>query len=175
MHLNLMGVQESRASEGMSVKQGVLRLCSGHSQGRWGVELWVNLLQPFAYIKKTALFFRKQDFHVAFRDPRRLLVHISNAHFQSWCFVAHAPQSGISMTERQTWWDARRDLLLRILLADEPLFSALMQMLRPAHQMGFRFSRLVSVTPVGPSFYVTSWMHLSFVSPLPVTATRAQQ
>ena len=78
MHLNLMGVQESRASEGMSVKQGVLRLCSGHSQGRWGVELWVHLLQPFAYIKKTALFFRKQDFHVAFRDPRRF----AGAHFQ---------------------------------------------------------------------------------------------
>ena len=40
-NLNIMGVQESRSSEGVSKKQGVLRLCSGHAHGKWGVELWI--------------------------------------------------------------------------------------------------------------------------------------
>lgn len=117
-----MGVQESRSSEGVSKKQGVLRLCSGQAHGKWGVELWVNLQQPFAHIKKTALLFRPQDFHVAHRDPRRLLVHIHNAHFSSWCLVAHAPQSGIAMRERQAWWEETTGILHKYLIAAEPLF-----------------------------------------------------
>ncbi|CAL1127063.1 unnamed protein product [Cladocopium goreaui] len=121
-NLNIMGVQESRSSEGVSKKQGVLRLCSGQAHGKWGVELWVNLQQPFAHIKKTALLFRPQDFHVAHRDPRRLLVHIHNAHFSSWCLVAHAPQSGIAMRERQAWWEETTGILHKYLIAAEPLF-----------------------------------------------------
>ena len=115
LHLNFIGIQEARSSEGVSVKQGVLRLCSGGLQGKWGVELWINLQQPFAHIKKTALFFRKQDFHVAHRDHRRLLVRIQNDHFQSWCLVAHAPQSGIALGDRQAWWDETKEILLRSL------------------------------------------------------------
>ena len=121
-HLNFVGIQEARSSEGVSTKQGVLRLCSGHAQGKWGLELWVNLHQPFAHIKKAALFFRKQDFHVAHRDPRRLLVHIRNDYFTSWCLVAHAPQSGIAMTNRKQWWEETRSILHKYLLANEPLF-----------------------------------------------------
>ena len=60
LHLNIIGIQETRSSEGASLKQGILRLCSGSLQGKWGVELWINLHQPFAHIKKTPLFFRRQ-------------------------------------------------------------------------------------------------------------------
>ena len=125
LHLNLLGIQESRASEGVSVKQGVLRLCSGSLQGKWGVELWINLQQPFAHIQKTALFFRKQDFHVAHRDPRRLLVRIQNDHFQSWCLVAHAPQSGIAFGDRQIWWDETKEILHRSLFPGEQFFMCI--------------------------------------------------
>lgn len=136
MNLNLLGLQESRSAEGVSVKQGVFRLCSGHSKGRWGVELWVNLQQPFAYIKKKALFFRAQDFHVAHRDPRHLLVHIHHMHFTSWCLVAHAPQSGIPMKDRQNWWDETREILIKYLSADEPLFACIDANAAPGTQDG---------------------------------------
>ena len=125
LHLNIIGIQESRSSEGVSVKQGVLRLCSGSLQGKWGVELWINLQQPFAHIKKTALFFRKQDFHVAHRDPRRLLVRIHNDHFQSWCLVAHAPQSGITLADRQGWWEETKEILLRSLFPGGQFFMCI--------------------------------------------------
>lgn len=125
MHLNFLGVQEARSSEGTSLKQGILRFCSGGLNGKWGVEFWVNLQQPFAHIRKTAIFFRKQDFHVAYRDPRRILVHIRNDHFSSWCMVAHAPQSGIAMRERQNWWEETRDILHRNLIEGDQLFMCL--------------------------------------------------
>lgn len=122
LHLNLLGIQEARSAEGMSQKQGILRLCSGSQQGRWGVELWINLRQPFAHIKKTGVYFQKSDFHVTYRDPRRLLVHVNNAHFQAWCLVAHAPQSGTPMQDRQDWWSQTRDILLRSMGTGEQLF-----------------------------------------------------
>lgn len=122
LRLNLLGIQEARSAEGMSQKQGVLRLCSGSQQGKWGVELWANLHQPYAYIKKTGLCFHKSDFHVTHRDARRLLVHINTAHLQVWCFVAHAPQSGIALSERQIWWLDTRDILLRYIGTGEQLF-----------------------------------------------------
>ena len=122
LRLNLLGLQEARSDEGMSQKQGVLRLCSGSERGCWGVELWVNLLQPFAYVNKKGICFQKKDFHVAHRDARRLLVNINNAHFQAWCLVAHAPQSGTPMLDRQTWWQTTSDLLERHVGAGEQLF-----------------------------------------------------
>ena len=125
LHLNIIGIQETRFSEGASLKQGILRLCSGSLQGKWGVELWINLHQPFAHIKKTPLFFRRQDFHVAHRDPRRLLVHIQNEHFRSWCLVAHAPQSGIALRDRQTWWEETREIILRFMHAGEQFFMCI--------------------------------------------------
>ena len=71
--LNLMGIQEARTPEGLSLKHGVLRLCSGSLQGQGGVELWVHLSQPYAYRGRKAILFQKRDFHVAHRDFRRLI------------------------------------------------------------------------------------------------------
>ena len=51
LHLNFLGLQETRSEEGASLQHGVFRMSSGCSQGQGGVELWCNLHQPFASLR----------------------------------------------------------------------------------------------------------------------------
>ena len=87
-------------------------MSSGAANGKWGVELWINLQQPFATVKRKHLCFQKGDFHVAHRDPRRFVVDIKNNYLAFWCMVVHTPQSGLPLGERQRWWTETNGLLL---------------------------------------------------------------
>ena len=105
-------------------KKHVLGLCSGSSRGNFSVELWVNLEQPFAWIHRQPIRFQKSNFHVAHRDPRRLLVRVHNDWLLFGCVVLHAPQSGQSLDLREDWgWNETRTLLLRFVEPQEFLIS----------------------------------------------------
>ena len=123
--LNLLGIQEARTQEGLSLKHGVLRLCSGSLQGQGGVELWVNLGQPFAHRGKRAILFQKRDFHVAHRDPQRLLVRIQNDQIGFWCIVLHAPHSGSSLMHRSAWWAETQSILQQFVELHEDLVACM--------------------------------------------------
>ena len=115
-HINIMGIQESRADAGTTTSHQVLRLSGGHDQHRCGVELWVNLAQPIGYTKDgNALFFTPNNFQPVHCDPRRLLVRVVHDALDCWFFVGHAPHSGRPMTERQQWWSQTHDILARYL------------------------------------------------------------
>ena len=124
-HLNFIGIQEARSDEGMSCVDGTLRLCSGAHQGNWGVEFWVSLRQPYGHLCGRPLYFQKKDFHVAHRDSRRLLIHILNDHLRFWCLVAHAPQSGIDLTARTTWWQETHQILQSTMGPEDQLVACL--------------------------------------------------
>ena len=49
LRINLLGLQETRADNGASLVDGVLRLSSGHDKGTFGVELWCNLQCPIPW------------------------------------------------------------------------------------------------------------------------------
>ena len=135
--LNLLGVQEARTQEGLSLKHGVLRLCSGSLQGQGGVELWVNLGQPFAHRGKRAILFQKRDFHVAHRDPHRLLVRIQNDQICFWCIVLHAPHSGSSLMHRSAWWAETQSILQQFVEPHEDLVACMDANAAPGQADGY--------------------------------------
>ena len=105
--LTLLGVQEARSERDCTSSEDVfLRLSSGALRGHYGLELWVNLRQPFAWRGRKALCFCRRDFCVLHADPRMLFVRVCNPHFGGLLVVDHAPQSGRPRSERQQWWDA---------------------------------------------------------------------
>ena len=87
LHLLFLGIQESRTGEVCSHVDEVLRLGGGADKGHHGVELWINMAQPFAYTGKTAHFLQKQHVVVAYKDPRMILTNISHPMWRAWVVV----------------------------------------------------------------------------------------
>ena len=119
--LNILGIQESRSMAVCSTTDGVLRLGGGSEKGHFGVELWINLQQPFAQIGKRPIFLQKQQVTVVHKDPRILLTRIAHLHFDAWILVAHAPQSGQAERERERWWATVHEILQRF-VQDKDLY-----------------------------------------------------
>ena len=109
--LNMIGLQESRAERCSSTQQQILRLAGGGNQGRFGVELWVNLAQPYGQVQGRPVLFREHHFTVVYTDPRLMLVKACTDHLQFWILVAHAPQSGQHAQARHEWWEALHRVL----------------------------------------------------------------
>ena len=104
LKFNVVGIQEARSKAGQSVGDHVLRISGGDQRGQLGVELWVNLEQPYAYQGRFPIYFQQTDFVVVEATPRTLLVlHDHQAH-RFWFLVAHGPQSGRPQEEREEWW-----------------------------------------------------------------------
>eukprot|EP00435_Cladocopium_sp_Y103_P066288 s450_g28.t1 len=108
---NMLGIQESRAPMTCTTTDQVLRLAGGADKGLFGVELWINLMQPFAYVGRRAVCLTKQHVVVTYSDPRILLVKISHELWSAGILVAHAPQSGQSEDARRQWWEDLRHIL----------------------------------------------------------------
>ena len=104
LNFNFVGLQETRTQEFCSCVDQIYRLASGCDGRQQGVELWVNLQQPYGYLKGKPCFFTTGDFRVVHKDPRLLLVHAETSHWRCWILVAYAPQSGIALREREEWW-----------------------------------------------------------------------
>ena len=102
--LNIMGLQECRTEEGSSLHQNVLRLAGGGDKGQLGIELWINMAQPYFQINGKPGYFSRGDFVVVSRAPRHLLVHLLNEHIDLWLLAAHAPHSGTPGPDRLSWW-----------------------------------------------------------------------
>ena len=110
--LNLIGIQEGRNEEGMSKSHDILRICAGHHKHQFGVELWVNLLQPIGHDEEgQPSYFEAHQFQVAYRDPWRLIVRCDNSIFSAWLIVAHGPHSGRAREEREQWWQRTEELI----------------------------------------------------------------
>ena len=84
--------------------EAVLRLASGDRQGQQGVELWLNLEQPYGWRNGKPLCFDKSHVVVTHTSPRYLIAHVQNEYLNFWLAVAYAPQSGIAHKEREEWW-----------------------------------------------------------------------
>eukprot|EP00435_Cladocopium_sp_Y103_P061146 s257_g22.t1 len=102
--LVLGGLQETRTPMGTSRSGDVLRFCSGAVKGQGGVELWVNLRQPFGWQDSQPLHFRAEHFQVLLSDPHRLAVRAKTSAFDLMLFVGHAPHSGRPDSDCKEWW-----------------------------------------------------------------------
>ncbi|CAL1169385.1 unnamed protein product [Cladocopium goreaui] len=111
LHLNFLGIQESRTVETCTCTDEVLRLGGGADKGHRGIELWVNLRQPIAYVRNKPVFLNKQQIVVVHKTPRVLLVRIAHDIWSAWILVAHAPQSGQTDRQRTVWWDSLNEML----------------------------------------------------------------
>ena len=109
--LHLLGIQESRCVACSTHVDGTFRLSSGSQQGHFGVELWVNTKIPFGRDDHTSHRFGPHHFVVVHSDPRAMIIRMDHPALQSWILVAHAPQSGRTVTERETWWTTLSDLV----------------------------------------------------------------
>ena len=106
---HLVGIQEARTAQGDSIligEQSVWyriasgRGLSGSGASILGVELWVNLSIPFAYVNEKPAYFKQCDATISYKDPRLLLVRIVNQHIDIFVAVGHAPHSGASAKDR---------------------------------------------------------------------------
>eukprot|EP00435_Cladocopium_sp_Y103_P044071 s1250_g12.t1 len=116
---NILGVQESRAPMTCTSTDQILRLGSGADKGHFGVELWINLAQPFATIGRTPVCLSKQHVVVVYCDPRILLARINHELWSAWILVAHAPQSGQPEDVRRAWWLSLDDVLNRFVTSGD--------------------------------------------------------
>jgi len=105
------GIQEARTPEGSCRCQNTLRLCSGASQGQGGVELWINLIQPYGYEGRIPLLLKQENVQVLHADPQRLLARVVATHLDIFVLVGHAPHSGHPQATRSTWWTSTTELL----------------------------------------------------------------
>ena len=105
LHLHFLGLQETRTTACSTTTASVLRLASGDYHGHQGVELWVNLNQPYGWQSGRPLYFTKKDIVVTFASPRCMLVRVHNLHLDFMIAVIYAPQSGIPHSERADWWN----------------------------------------------------------------------
>ena len=110
---NFIGVQESRCDPAFSIVDSILRIAGGGVDGQLGVELWVNLAQPFAVDDAGRHHFEQRHFQVLHSDPRRLLVRVSHPIWSCLILVGHGPHTGRDHSERQEWWNATHSLLQR--------------------------------------------------------------
>eukprot|EP00435_Cladocopium_sp_Y103_P064502 s2_g26.t1 len=166
--LNFLGIQESRTPEGTVCSDHVLRLCSGAQNGQLGVELWCNLAQPCAWHADGHIRLTPQHFQVLYRDPRRLLVRVVSEFLQCLLLVGHAPQSGISLSERQAWWDFT-DQLVQDHRTTEPLFAMIDANASPGHVDGQSILE-VGATPSSGSFLLRQFLDMHRLC-LPSTAS----
>jgi len=104
LHFNFLGIQEAKTEEICTYVDQVYRLAGGYEQHQQGVELWINMAQPYAHVNGKPCHFEKGDFQIAHKDPRILVVRIDTVHWNGWIVVAYAPQSGISRSTRAEWW-----------------------------------------------------------------------
>ena len=139
-HLNFLGIQETRADAGTSLRGGILRLSSGAEKGHGGVELWCNLAQPIALAKGKSLCLARNHFTVVCHDPRRLLVRVLHEHFEAWFLVGYAPHSGYSRQEREQWWKSTQEIVLGFVDECTPLFVCI-----DAHRSLVRFMKALHV------------------------------
>lgn len=110
--INIMGVQEGRAEEGRTASNQILRFMAGHDRHQCGVEIWVNLEQPYGIDHKgKEIYFKEHHFQIVHKDPRRLLMNLQAEGLQCFLFAAHAPHSGRPREERETWWENTTELL----------------------------------------------------------------
>ena len=107
-----MVIQEARTELGFSSNANILRFCSGHEAGRFGMEFWIDLTIPFAAANdKQPRFFEPKHFQVTHTDPRRLLLRSDAGDFSCWLYALHAPHSGHPEQERITWWEHAKQIL----------------------------------------------------------------
>ena len=110
--LNYMAIQEARSEAGMFMNGKLIRLCTGHRQHQYGLELWINCDVPFAKDHKgRAHHFQASHFQIAYYDPRRLLVRCDAGIWSCWLLVLHAPHSGHPLHEQRAWWTQLREIL----------------------------------------------------------------
>lgn len=103
--LLFLGLQETRSPEFTSCVDGVLRLAGGCSGHQHGVELWVNLSQPYAHVGGAPVYFHREDFRVVVKSPRILLVRGDSAYWNGWILVGYAPHSGLSLDVKEAFWN----------------------------------------------------------------------
>ena len=115
------GIQEARTPAGQCRSDHTLRLCSGADHAHGGVELWINLQQPYSYANHKPLKLTYQTAQVLHSDPRRLLVHVVAPHLDIVIFVGHAPHSGRPEPERADWWNETTMLLRQFCGSSWPL------------------------------------------------------
>ena len=116
---NFLGMQETRCAEICGLNDGVLRLGGGADRGHWGVELWVNLSQPFAYIDGKALCLTARDVAVVHVEPRFMITRVVHKFWQAWIVVAHGPQSGQTTAARADWWQRFSQLVANHINSDK--------------------------------------------------------
>eukprot|EP00435_Cladocopium_sp_Y103_P048289 s1574_g14.t1 len=121
LHINVVGLQETRTTAGSSCAEDIFRLSSGDSHGHFGVELWVNLSQPIAQVHGRSIHLQREDLVVVHASPRILLVLHDHVMLRMWFLVAHGPQSGRDADEREDWWHGLSALVFQHVQSD-PLY-----------------------------------------------------
>jgi len=111
--LNFLAVQEARSEQALTSHDKILRISTGHCNGQYGIELWVDLLRPFCLLGSAhkPCVFRKEHFVVVHCDPQRLLVHCLAEQLDLWIFCGHAPHGGHVAQDRHDWWQTTQNIL----------------------------------------------------------------
>ena len=104
--LHLIGLQETRTKEGMTVSHNYVRFASGSTaEGTHGIELWASRTIPFATTTTGQYYYFKETcFHIAHSTPSLMITTYEEAEFAMTITVAHAPHNGLPTDIKDEWW-----------------------------------------------------------------------
>eukprot|EP00959_Pyramimonas_sp_CCMP1952_P392621 8226843-Pyramimonas_sp.AAC.1 len=86
----IVGVQEARTPQGARRKGDDYVIASGHVAHTAGVELWLNLQQPYGHCRGKPLHFMPRHAFVLYAAPRMLVVRVQAPGLELVICVAHA-------------------------------------------------------------------------------------
>eukprot|EP00435_Cladocopium_sp_Y103_P063215 s993_g24.t2 len=109
--LVFLGLQETRSEPACSHVDHVLRIASGADRGQQGVELWLNMKCPIAFVQRKPVYLSKKDLTIVHSGARLLFARVHHQVFRALVIVAHCPQSGWAHGVRQDWWTSFSDLV----------------------------------------------------------------
>jgi hypothetical protein len=90
--LNYMAIQEARSEAGMSSSNEILRFCGGHSEGQYGMEIWIDLKIPYAWSRHgKPRYFNKAHFQCLQHDQDQCSSAVMRliCHFGCWHYMLH--------------------------------------------------------------------------------------
>ena len=110
--VHLCACQETRLRRGPKRNQWFFfKHSAANEKGQYGISVAFNTARPIGHEegaagqKSTPIFWREEHVSVVAKDPRFLILRLTNPICRAIVVAAHAPHSGTAEVDIENWWD----------------------------------------------------------------------
>ena len=99
----IIGLQETRAADAITIDTNYLRFVAPSEKGNGGIELWVSTKIPLK-TSRGWTYLQRDDVLILHTSPTLLIATIKILGRKTTCVVAHAPHRGHKVEDVLQWW-----------------------------------------------------------------------